>query len=134
MAREFGCHNDRIVSNLKKYKLPRKWVKKPLDHEKIRSMYQQGMSVRSISDELGCSYDGVRGSLMRMGLKETDPNRWLDHDRIRELWMSGLGSLRIAKTIGASKSGVESAIRKMRRNPGVGRLGPGRSDGSVRPS
>lgn len=84
--------------------------------ERLRILWDAGVSLASIGGALGVSERAVRHKCSAFGLRRHVSVRWpLD----RELWRQGLSATVIGETLGVSKNAVLGKIDRLRFSEGA---------------
>lgn len=101
---EGSCRLARLTEGPPMYVAP----KYKLDQEKLRALYDRGLTDREIAEEMGCARDSVRLWRKRT---ELPPNgnkakRRVDWDAVRALYMAGMTDREIAEATGHHRQSI----------------------------
>jgi len=100
---------------LKRVKKFNKAIRKELDNEEIKKLWDKGYSIVGISRILNWSYSSIRDRLEKMGLKPE--YRKFTNEELKNELAKGLSQKEIAKNLGVNQRAIYERMRRLRLKP-----------------
>gem|GEM_PF-1037020 len=83
-----------------------------MDQEKLKEMYDSGLTIRQIAKEMGLSYSKVRRALIKMGVKLKRRKPLSEEDKkIIELYKEGMSISKISKLLSRNYNSVLRVVK-----------------------